>query len=61
MMSYSGELQAAVVNVLSDESKTSHELDQMRLFYNQAADTETVKATGMSEIQPYLDRIDAVT
>ena len=61
MMSYSADLPATVVNVIADESKTGHDLDQLRLFYNQAADTEAVKAAGLSEIQPYIDRIDAVS
>ncbi|MDO4797965.1 MAG: M13 family metallopeptidase [Coriobacteriales bacterium] len=61
MTSHAGDLQTTVVGTILDESKTGHDLDQLRLFYNQAADTEAVKAAGMSEVQPYLDRIDAVT
>ena len=52
MLAYAGDLQTTAVNTISDESKTGHDLDQLRLFYNQAADTEAVKAAGMSEIQP---------
>lgn len=61
MLLHSSDLQVAVVNAITDESKTGHDLDQLRLFYNQAADTEAVKAVGLSEIKPYLDRIDAVS
>lgn len=61
MIAHGTDLQTTVVDVISDESKTSHDLDQLRLFYNQAADTEAVKAAGLSEVQPYLDRIDAIT
>lgn len=55
------EIKDAVVAVVKDKTKTGHDLDQLRIFYNQAADAETVIATGYSDIQPYLDRIDAVT
>ena len=56
-----GEMKAAITAIIKDESKTGHDLDQLRIFYNQAADTEKLKATGLSELQPYLDRIDAVS
>ncbi|MEE1160134.1 MAG: M13 family metallopeptidase, partial [Atopobiaceae bacterium] len=59
--SHSTDLQTTVVNAISDSSKTGHDLDQLRLFYNQAADTEAVKAAGLSGVKPYLDRIDATT
>ena len=61
MLTYSADLQATVVNTISDESKTGHDLDQLRIFFNQAADTEALKAAGLSEVQPFLDRIEAVT
>lgn len=57
---YEPEIQDAVIGVIKDGSKTGHELEQLRIFYNQAADLDTVVATGFSDIQPYLDRIDAV-
>lgn len=57
---HAGELQASVTSIIKDTSKTGHDLDQLRIFYNQAADTAALKAAGLSEIQPYLDRIDSV-
>ena len=53
------ELQTSVTDAIKDHSKTSHDLEQLRMFYDQAADAETLKETGLAEIQPYLDRIDA--
>lgn len=54
------EIKDTVIDAVKDGSKTSHDLEQLRIFYNQAADLDTVVATGYSDIQPYLDRIDAV-
>lgn len=58
---YANELQTSVTAIIKDESQTSHDLNQLRIFYNQAADIEALQAAGLSEIQPYLDRVDAVT
>lgn len=55
-----GELQVSITEIIKDASRTGHDLDQLRLFYNQAADAEALRETGLSEVQPYLDRIDAV-
>ncbi len=38
-------------------SYTETELEQLSIFYQQAYDLETLSKTGMSELQPYLDRI----
>ena len=61
MADHSTELRDSVISAIGDESKTGHDLEQLRIFYNQAADTNTLKEIGTSEIKPYLDRIDAVT
>lgn len=58
---HAGELQTAITSLVKNESVTSHDIEQLRILYNQAADTEALQAAGISEIQPYLDRIDAVT
>ncbi len=58
---YAGEMKESILKVLSDSSKTGHDLEQMRIFFNQALDTETLKEVGLSQVQPYLDRIEAVT
>lgn len=55
------ELEATNLAVIKDSSKTGHDLDQLRIFFDQAADAEGLQKAGLSEIQPYLDRIDAVT
>lgn len=57
---YAGDLRTANLAVIKDASKSSHDLDQLRIFYNQAVDTETLQKTGLADVQPYLDRIDAV-
>ena len=37
------ELQSANIAVIKDTAKSSHDLDQLRILFNQAADTETLK------------------
>lgn len=61
MNDHAAELQGTCVATIKDTSKSSHDLDQLRIFFNQAADAETIKKVGLSEVQPYLDRINAVT
>jgi putative endopeptidase len=58
---YATELQTTNIAVIKDASKSNHDLDQLRILFNQAADTETLHKAGLSEVQPYLDRIDKVT
>ncbi len=58
---YVTEFKSANLAVIKDGSKTSHDLEQLRIFFNQAADFEKLKETGLSEVQPYLDRIAAVS
>ncbi len=57
----STELKTASLAMIEDTSKSGHDLDQLRIFYGQAADTEALQKTGLADVQPYLDRIDAVT
>ncbi len=49
-----GELQATVTAVVKDSSIASPELDQLRLFYNQAADLDALEAAGAEQLKPYL-------
>ena len=58
---YGSELQETNLTVIEDTSKTSHDLEQLRIFYEQASDAEELQKRGLSDVQPYLDRIDAVT
>ena len=46
--------------MIEDASKESRDLDQLRIFYSQAADTERLRQTGLSEVEPYLAHIEAV-
>ena len=57
---HAAELQSTNLAVIKDASKSSHDLEQLRIFFNQAADTATLQKTGLADVQPYLDRIDAV-
>ncbi|MBR3327627.1 MAG: hypothetical protein IKG22_09940 [Atopobiaceae bacterium] len=61
MQDHAIELQTANVATIKDTSKSSHDLDQLRIFFEQASDAEGLQKIGLSELQPYLDRIDAVT
>ena len=58
---HAAEIKSANLAVITDGSKTGHDLDQLRIFFNQAADFKKLKETGLSEVQPYLDRIAAVS
>lgn len=55
------ELKDTVVGLIENEATTNHDLEQMRILIDQAADWDTLAQTGLSELQPYLDRIDAVS
>ncbi len=61
MTSVKDDIQKAVINAINDESRTDNEIQQLRILYNQLSDTETLKNTGFSEVQPYIDKIDAAT
>ena len=54
---HAGEYQTDVIAIIKDETKTSHDLEQVRILFNQAKDWDTLKQTGLSEVQPYLDMI----
>ena len=56
--SHQGELRDYVLANIKDESKTDHDLEQMRILFNQANDVETLEQVGLSELQPYLDQVD---
>ena len=58
---HSGDLISGVFSILADESQTSHEIEQLRLFISQAYDTETLKEQGISEVLPYIERIQNVS
>lgn len=55
------EIVNSVTRAIEDASKSSPELNQLRIFYNQAADLDARAKTGLSEVKPYYDRIQAVS
>ena len=60
MSSTAHELKDEILAVVKDHSRNDHEIEQLRILFNQAADTETLKKIGFSEVQPYIDMIDKV-
>ena len=52
------EFSDAVIEIINDPSIQGHDINQLRIMYNQTMDTETLKAIGFSEVQPYIDMID---
>lgn len=50
-----GELKEFLTAYIQDGSNDSHELQQLRIFYDQAADFDALKEAGLSELQPFLD------
>ena len=58
---YTGELQEKTVDAIGKKDASDPEVAQFRILYDQAADWDTLAKTGLSEVQPYLDRIDAAT
>ena len=61
MRDHAAELQTTNLAAIKDTSMSSHDLDQLRILFDQASDVETLQKTGLTEVQPYLDRIDAAT
>lgn len=57
----SGELQQFVTTAIKGEAGESGELSQLRIFYDQAADLETLEAAGADELRPYLKRVADTT
>lgn len=54
----SNELKNFMKAYINDETNDSHEIRQLRIFYNQAADFDALEKAGLSELQPYLDMVD---
>ena len=55
-----GELQTAVTATIKDTSLKSPELEQLRIFYDQATDMEALEAAGADELKPYLQAVKDV-
>lgn len=57
---YTGELKEKTADAIAKKDDSDSEATQYRILHDQAADWDTLAKTGISELQPYLDRIDAV-
>lgn len=53
----SNELKEAVTGTIKNGAVENDELAQLRIFYEQAADFETLEANGSGELKPYLEAI----
>ena len=54
----SGELKDFMLAYLQDEANDSHDMQQLRLFFDQASDFAALKEAGISELQPYLEMLE---
>ena len=52
-----GQLQDAVTATIEDDAVKSPELEQLRIFYDQAADMDAIQAAGAEELKPYLKAV----
>ena len=59
IMTAAAEIEAAVTALLQDGSLAGDEIDQLKIFWEQAADMEALRSAGYSEVTPYLERINA--
>lgn len=59
-MSMSEQLQPAVLELIHNESFTAPGMDQLRIFWQQAADDEALKTQGLDKVMAYIGRIQAV-
>ena len=55
--SFSEAMEAGKLTDAGDSILTDEELQQLSIFYSQASDLEALARAGISELQPYLDRI----
>jgi len=53
------EVEAAVTALLQDGSLEGDEIDQLKIFWEQAADIEALREAGYSQVTPYVERINA--
>ncbi|MBR0514975.1 MAG: M13 family metallopeptidase [Clostridia bacterium] len=59
IMTAGAEVEAAVTALLQDGSAAGDDVAQLKIFWEQAADMEALRAAGYSGVTPYLDRISA--
>ena len=58
---YSDELKTKTIDAIDKKDASDPEAVQYRILREQAADLDTLAKTGLAEVKPYLDRIDAAT
>ena len=58
---YSDELKTKTIDAIGKKDASDPEAAQYRILHEQAADLDALAKTGLSEVRPYLDRIDAAT
>ena len=56
-----GELRAAIRAAIGDPALTNHEIEQLRIFYNQALNVDAREDAGAAEVQPYLQAVAATS
>ena len=56
MMSGSAEVEAAVTALLQDGSVAGDDIARLKIFWEQAADIDALRAAGYSQVTPYLAR-----
>ncbi len=55
---YSDELKTKTLDAINQKDDSDHEAEQFKIFVEQAADMDALAKAGISEVQPYIDRID---
>ena len=55
------EVETAIRALLQDDSLTGDEIAQLKIFWEQAADMDTLRSAGYAPVIPYVDRINAAT
>ncbi len=60
LVSPANEIDAAITKAINENKLTGHAYEQLKIFMDQAKDLDTQKKIGFSEVQPYIDMIDAV-
>ena len=58
-LAMSDQLKPAVIELIHDEAFTAPGMEPLRIFWQQAADDETLKAQGLDEAMAYIARIQA--
>lgn len=60
LVSHANEIDDAIIKAINENKLTGPAYEQLKIFMDQAKDLDTQKRIGFSEVQPYIDMIDAV-